>query len=45
MAMSRLRPCELSDSCLMFVVHPTITPERMADCGDDVRSAVLRALR
>jgi dTDP-4-amino-4,6-dideoxygalactose transaminase len=34
---------ELGDTSLMFLVHPTITPEQMAAYAEAVRSVVLRA--
>ena len=36
---------ELSDTSLMFLVHPTITPEQMAGYADAVRTVVQRACR
>ncbi len=36
---------ELGDTSLMFLVHPTITPEQMAAYADTVRSVVKRACR
>jgi dTDP-4-amino-4,6-dideoxygalactose transaminase len=36
---------ELGDTSLMFLVHPTITPEQMADYAEAVRGAVQRACR
>lgn len=36
---------ELGDTSLMFLVHPTITPEQMAAYADVVRSVVKRACR
>jgi dTDP-4-amino-4,6-dideoxygalactose transaminase len=36
---------ELGDTSLMFLVHPTITPEQMADYAESVRSVVQRACR
>ena len=36
---------ELGDTSLMFLVHPTITPEQMAGYAEAVRSVVLRASR
>ena len=36
---------ELGDTSLMFLVHPTITPEQMAGYAEAVRSVVLRACR
>ncbi len=36
---------ELGDTSLMFLVHPTITPEQMAAYAEAVRSVVRRAYR
>ena len=36
---------ELSDTSLMFLVHPTITPEQMASYAEAVRTVVQRACR
>ncbi|EAQ70085.1 pyridoxal-phosphate-dependent aminotransferase/ DegT/DnrJ/EryC1/StrS protein family [Synechococcus sp. RS9909] len=36
---------ELGETSLMFLVHPTITPEQMAGYAKAVRSVVLRACR
>jgi dTDP-4-amino-4,6-dideoxygalactose transaminase len=36
---------ELGDTSLMFLVHPTITPEQMAGYADAVRRVVARACR
>ena len=36
---------ELGDTSLMFLVHPTITPEQMAAYADAVRSVVQCACR
>ena len=36
---------ELGETSLMFLVHPTITPEQMAGYAEAVRSVVLRACR
>ena len=36
---------ELGDTSLMFLVHPTITPEQMASYADVVRAVVKRACR
>ena len=36
---------KLGDTSLMFLVHPTITPEQMAGYAGVVRSVVLRACR
>lgn len=36
---------ELGDTSLMFLVHPTITPEQMAAYAGAVRSVVVRACR
>jgi dTDP-4-amino-4,6-dideoxygalactose transaminase len=36
---------ELGETSLMFLVHPTITPEQMADYAEVVRSVVKRACR
>ena len=36
---------ELGETCLMFLVHPTITPEQMASYVDVVRTVVKRACR
>ena len=36
---------ELGETSLMFLVHPTITPEQMAGYADAVRSVVVRACR
>jgi dTDP-4-amino-4,6-dideoxygalactose transaminase len=36
---------ELGDTSLMFLVHPTITPEQMATYSEAVRSVVRRACR
>ena len=36
---------ELGDTSLMFLVHPTITPEQMAGYADAVRMVVARACR
>ena len=36
---------ELGETSLMFLVHPTITPEQMAAYAEAVRSVVLRACR
>ena len=36
---------ELSNTSLMFLVHPTITPEQMAGYAEAVRSVVKRAYR
>ena len=36
---------ELGETSLMFLVHPTITPEQMTGYADAVRSVVLRACR
>ena len=36
---------ELGETSLMFLVHPTITPEQMADYAEAVRSVVVRACR
>ena len=35
----------LGESSLMFLVHPTITPEQMAGYAEAVRSVVQRACR
>ncbi len=36
---------ELGETSLMFLVHPTITPQQMAGYSEAVRSVVLRACR
>ncbi len=36
---------ELGETSLMFLVHPTITPEQMAGYAEAVRSVVVRACR
>ena len=36
---------ELGDTSLMFLVHPTITPEQMAGYAETVRTVVARACR
>ncbi len=36
---------ELGDNSLMFLVHPTITPEQMAGYAEAVRTVVLQACR
>ena len=36
---------ELGETSLMFLVHPTITPEQMGGYADAVRSVVQRACR
>jgi dTDP-4-amino-4,6-dideoxygalactose transaminase len=36
---------ELGDTSLMFLVHPTITPEQMAGYAEAVRTVVKRACR
>ncbi|WP_254996467.1 DegT/DnrJ/EryC1/StrS family aminotransferase [Cyanobium sp. Aljojuca 7D2] len=36
---------ELGDTSLMFLVHPTITPEQMAGYAEAVRTVVLQACR
>ena len=36
---------ELGETSLMFLVHPTITPEQMAGYAEAARSVVLRACR
>ena len=36
---------ELGETSLMFLVHPTITPEQIAGYAEAVRSVVLRACR
>ena len=36
---------ELGETSLMFLVHPTITPEQMAGYAEAVRSVVQRACR
>lgn len=43
---TRLRVArELGDTSLMFLVHPTITPEQMATYADVVHAVVERACR
>ncbi len=36
---------ELGDTSMMFLVHPTITPEQLAGYAEAVRSGVQRACR
>ena len=36
---------ELGETCLMFLVHPTITPEQMASYAEVVRTVVKRSCR